>query len=169
MSTGDPTIQVEDAEGEERLGLVRHLFRCYAHEFAATIAVSLCMQGFDAELAGLPGRYAPPAGCLLLAMDGEHPAGCVALRDLGDGTCEMKRLYVAPSLRGRGLGRLLVETVIGRAERVGYRRMVLDSLPEMVEALALYRSLGFRATDGYGDSPVERTIYLEKRLSAQGS
>ena len=133
-----------DAVGEAGLGHARSLFRAYAAEFAGSIAEILCHQGFDAEVAGLPGRYAPPSGCLLLAMDGDMPAGCVALRDLGDGTCEMKRLYVAPEHRGLGLGRLLVEEVLRRAERMGYRRMVLDSLPEMAGALALYRRHGVR-------------------------
>ena len=135
-----------EAVGEEGLGQARRLFRAYAAEHAATIAESLCVQGFEAELAGLPGRYAPPSGCLLLAMVGDEPAGCVAMRDLGGGTCEMKRLYVAPEHRGRGVGRLLVEAVIRRAERAGYERMVLDTLPEMAGALALYRASGFVET-----------------------
>jgi ribosomal protein S18 acetylase RimI-like enzyme len=146
MKAGDPTIRLVDAEGEEGLGHARHLFRSYADEFADSIAESLCFQGFEAELAGLPGRYAPPSGCLLLAMDGDAPAGCVALRDLGGGTCEMKRLYVAPGFRGRGVGRLLVEELVRRAERSGYRRMLLDTLPEMAGALALYRAFGFVET-----------------------
>ena len=99
-------------------------------------------------------------------MEGDVPAGCVAMRDLGGGTCEMKRLYVAPEYRGRGVGRLLVEEVLRRAERAGYRRMVLDTLPEMAGAIALYRAFGFVETAPYWDCPVERTIYLERRLSA---
>jgi GNAT superfamily N-acetyltransferase len=125
MTPADPTVRVKDAEAEEGLGHARRLFRACA----ASIAESLCFQGFEAELAGLPGRYAPPSGCLLLAMAGESPAGCVAMRDLGGGTCELKRLYVAPEGRGRGVGRRLVEEAIRRAERAGYRRMVLDPCP----------------------------------------
>jgi ribosomal protein S18 acetylase RimI-like enzyme len=165
MQASDPTIHVTDATDEVRLDHARHLFRSYAAEFADSIAESLCFQGFDAELAGLPGRYAPPSGDLLLAMEGDRPAGCVAMRDLGGGTCEMKRLYVAPDYRGRGVGRLLVEALIRRAERAGYRRMVLDTLPEMAGALALYREHGFVETARYWDNPIERSIYLERPLA----
>jgi ribosomal protein S18 acetylase RimI-like enzyme len=158
-------IRVVDAEGEEALDQARRLFHAYAAEYAASIAESLCFQGFEAELAGLPGRYAPPSGCLLLAMVDDAPAGSVAVRDLGGGTCEMKRLFVAPEARGRGVGGMLVEEAIRRGERAGYRRMVLDTLPEMVGALALYRRHGFVEAAPYWDCPIERTIYLEKRLS----
>src|SRR5262249_51345680 len=147
-------------ESGARLEQARHLFRSYAAEFAESIGASLCFQGFEAELAGLPGRYAPPSGCLLLAMEGDRPAGCVAMRDLSGGTCEMKRLYVTPEYRGRGMGRLLVEGVVGRAERAGYRRMVLDTVPEMAGAIALYREQGFVETTRYWDNPIEETIYL---------
>ncbi len=131
-------IQVGDAEGEQGLDHARRLFRSYAAEFADSISVALCFQGFEVEVAGLPGRYAPPSGSLLLAMDGDTPAGCVALRDLGGGTCEMKRLYVAPEFRGRGVGRPLIEEIIRRAKRAAMR-MVLDTVPEMAEAIGLYR------------------------------
>jgi GNAT superfamily N-acetyltransferase len=165
MTPVEPTVTVVEAVGEEGLGHARRLLRAYAAEHAATIAESLCFQGFEAELAGLPGRYAPPSGCLLLAMAGGEPAGCVAMRDLGNGTCEMKRLYVAPEHRGRGVGRLLVGEVIQRAERSGHKRMVLDTLPEMTEALALYRSFGFAETAPYWECPVERTVFLERWLA----
>src|SRR6516162_7547851 len=111
MSEPDPMIRIADIVGEEGLDHARRLFRTYAQEYAASIAETLCFQGFDAEVAGLPGRYAPPAGCLLLAVRGDRPVGCVAMRDLGGGTCEMKRLYVAPEARGQGVGRLLVAQV----------------------------------------------------------
>ena len=166
MKAGDPTIRVMGAVGAEELGHARSLFRAYAAEFAGSIAEVLCHQGFDAEVAGLPGRYAPPSGCLLLAMEGDIPIGCVALRELGDGTCEMKRLYVTPKYRGRALGRLLVEEVLRRAERMGYRRMVLDSLPEMEGALALYRRHGFVETAPYWGHPTGHAIFMEKWLSA---
>ena len=136
---------------------------------AALVAEILAVQGFDAEVAGLPGRYAPPSGCLLLAMDGDIAAGCVALRDLGDGTCEMKRLYVTPEHRGLGLGRLLVEEVLLRAGRMGYRRMVLDSLPEMAGALALYRRHGFVETAPYWGHPTGHAIFMERSLGLPGS
>ena len=157
-------IQVVEAEGEQGLDHARRLFRSYAADYADSIAEALCFQGFEAELAGLPGRYASPSGRLLLAMEGDTAAGCVAMRDLGDGTCEMKRLYVAPECRGRGVGRLLVEEIIRRAGQAGYRRMVLDTVPEMADAIALYRSYGFVETSPYWDCPVERTIFMERAL-----
>jgi putative acetyltransferase len=169
MRSGDPTIRLEDAEGSEALDLARGLFRSYAAEFADSIAETLCFQGFEAEVAGLPGRYAPPSGCLLLAMQEDVPAGCVALRDLGDGTCEMKRLYVAPAYRGRGVGRLLVEEVVRRAGRMGYRRMVLDTFPEMAGALALYREHGFVETAPYWGHPAGRAVFLERPLGDEGT
>ena len=164
MKAGDPTIRVVDAVGAEGLGHARNLFRAYAAEFGPLVAVIFDVQGFDAEVAGLPGRYAPPSGSLLLAMEGDIPAGCVALRDLGHGTCEMKRLCVSPSHRGRGMGGLLIEEVIRRAERMGYRRMVLDSLPEMEGALALYRQHGFVETAPYWGHPTGHAIFMERSL-----
>jgi GNAT superfamily N-acetyltransferase len=169
MRSGAPSIRLEVAVGAEGLGHARHLLRAYAAEFAASIAETLCFQGFEAELAGLPGRYAPPSGCLLLAMDGDVPAGCVASRDLGDGTCEMKRLYVAPTCRGRGVGRLLVEDVVRRGERMGYRRMVLDTMPEMAGALALYRRYGFVESDPHWDHPADRAVFMQRPLGLTGS
>ena len=169
MREDAPMIQVTDATSQEALHHARRLFRSYVAEFADSIAETLGFQGFESELSGLPGRYAPPSGCLLLAMEGDRPAGCVAMRDLSGGTCEMKRLYVAPEYRGRGLGRLLVEGVVGRAERAGYRRMMLDTVPEMAGAIALYRQHGFVETTRYWDNPIEETIYLEKVLDVRGA
>ncbi len=158
-------IQVVEAEGEQGLDHARRLFRSYAAEFADSIAEALCFQGFDAEVAGLPGRHAGPSVCLLLAMEGDTAAGCVAMRDLGEGVGEMKRLYVPPEFRGRGIGRLLVEEIVRRAGQAGYRRMVLDTVPEMADAIALYRSFGFVETSPYWDCPVERTIFMERALA----
>jgi ribosomal protein S18 acetylase RimI-like enzyme len=168
MSACDPTIRVADAEGEGGLEHARRLFRAYATEYAASIGAALCFQGFEAELAGLPGRYAPPSGCLLLAMEGDRAVGCVALRDLTGDTCEMKRLYVASECRGQGVGRLLVEEIVRKAERAGYQRMVLDTVPEMAGAIALYQQQGFVDTTRYWDCPIEETIYLEKALGVPG-
>ena len=147
-----------------RSSQARRMFRAYAADTAGTTAESLCLQGFDAEVAGLPGKYAPPSGCLLLAMDGDEPVGCVALRDLGGGYCEMKRLYVSPGCRGRGVGDLLVGEVIRRGEGTGHGRMVLDTLPEMLGAIALYRRHGFVEATPYWDNPVGRALYLERGL-----
>jgi len=138
------------------------LFRVYA----AALEIDLGYQGFAAELAGLPGPYAPPGGELLLARDDEgRAAGCVALRPLSpDGCCEMKRLYVAPEARGSGLGRTLVAAIIGEAERIGYREIWLDTLPSMTPALALYRHFGFEPIPPYYETPIAGTVFLRRLL-----
>ena len=138
------------------------LFRAYADG----LGVDLEFQGFSAELAGLPGGYAPPRGELLLACADDGIAlGCVALRPLDeDGICEMKRLYVRPETRGLGLGEALVVAIIAAAEVLGYREMRLDSLPSMSAAMALYRRLGFFEIPAYRYNPVPGTVYLARRL-----
>ncbi len=130
-------------------------------EYGRSLDFSLCFQGFDEELAALPGCYAPPSGRLLLARgDGEY-IGCVGLRDLGDGICEMKRLYLRPVARGTGLGRVLAEKVIAEARAIGYSRMRLDTLPSMGAALGLYDDLGFADIGPYCFNPVEGVMYKE--------
>lgn len=143
---------------------VRGLFR----EYAESLDFSLCFQGFDEELASLPGPYAPPRGRLLLAesADGE-PLGCVALRDLGDGACEMRRLFVRPAARGTGLGRRLAQRVIEEARAGGWRRVRLHTLGRMVEARGLYPTLGFREVPADEPVPVEGAIFFERDLAGE--
>jgi putative acetyltransferase len=140
--------------------IVRELFR----EYERSLGVDLGYQGFEEELATLPGRYAPPRGRLLIAWDGDEVGGCIALRSLGDDLCEMKRLYLRPSSRGKGVGRALAMRAIDEARAIGYRAVRLDTLPTMSEARALYESLDFRRIPPYYPSPVLGTLYMERTL-----
>ncbi len=143
------------------LSAVTQLFRAYA----ASLPIDLGYQGFDGELASLPGKYAPPAGALLIARDGNRAAlGCVAMRPLEDGVCEMKRLYVAPEGRGQGLGKHLAHAIIEAARAGGHREMRLDTLASMHEAQKLYRALGFTEIAAYYDTPIEGTVFMSLLL-----
>lgn len=137
--------------------------------YAEWLDIDLGFQGFEAELASLPGKYGPPSGSLLLArLAGGTAVGCVALRALPTpGTCEMKRLYVSPEGRGQGLGRRLAEAIVGDARRFGYSRMCLDTLPTMTSALAVYRGLGFVETAPYYETPVAGTVFLALDLGGR--
>jgi GNAT superfamily N-acetyltransferase len=144
----------------EELDAVRALF----HEYADWLGVDLCFQGFDEELATLPGRYSPPDGRLLLARDGAMAVGCIGLRRIDATTGEVKRLYVRPAARGHGLGGELARRVVAAARKIGYRRLVLDTLEPMAEARSLYGSLGFREVPAYYANPLSGVIYMELAL-----
>jgi putative acetyltransferase len=157
----DRSPSVAQVASADELQLMRELFL----EYQQQLGVDLCFQGFEDELRGLPGRYAPPAGALLLAREGEQVTGGVGLRPLGEGSCEMKRLYVRPAWRGRGHGRALAEAVVEQARRAGYAVMRLDSLRRLGEALALYRAMGFREVAPYCHNPLEDVVYMELQLA----
>ena len=161
MHSGDKGLSFAQAESAEQLAQARELFLEYAH----SLGFSLCFQGFDQELASLPGKYAPPTGRLLLACWEGSLAGCVALRQLEPGVCEMKRLYLRTQFRGKGLGGLLAARVIAEARQIGYRRMRLDTVePRMKDAVAMYRKLGFAEIDPYTENPMEGVVYMELQL-----
>lgn len=152
------------ADTPELLQLAREIFR----EYAASLQVDLCFQGFDAELAALPGDYAPPGGALLLAFADDALAGCGALRALPDvdpaNACEMKRLFVRRAFRRFGLGRVLAQALIDRATSAGYSSMLLDTLDEMESARALYANLGFEEVAPYYFNPIPGAHYLKVSL-----
>lgn len=152
--------------GPARTGAEIAAVRSLMADYAAGLGVDLSFQGFAAELAALPGPYAPPGGALLLARGAEGTAlGCVALRPgPAPGTCEMKRLYVAPAARGGALGRRLAEAALDAARAAGYRRIVLDTLAGMETAQALYDRLGFADIAPYCDNPLPGTRWMGRAL-----
>jgi len=153
-----PTIR--PANGPDDIEAVRLLFA----QYAAELRVDLGFQGFSEELATLPGVYCAPRGVLLLAWSDGVPAGCVGVRPLDAAAGELKRLYVRPAYRGRGLARRLATAVLAEARSRGYSRILLDTLPTMIEAQRLYKDLGFREIQPYRPNPVAGTKYMELSL-----
>jgi ribosomal protein S18 acetylase RimI-like enzyme len=150
-------MEVMEAHSQQYVRDVRAIFE----EYANWLGFDLCFQDFDRELAELPGDYAPPPGRLLLAIEGDEVAGCVALRKWGTDGCEMKRLYVRDAFRGKGLGRTLATAVIDEARKIGYKWMRLDTLPSMIGANRLYESLGFVEIEPYRHNPIEGAKFME--------
>ena len=154
-------MRIVEANTHEDVDHARTLFK----EYEAGLGISLCFQNFDHELKNLPGDYAPPDGRLLLAKVDDQIAGCIALRKLAPGICEMKRLFVRPAYRSTGLGRDLVNTILDEARKLGYTHMRLDTLPgRMDKAIALYRSIGFVDIEPYYRS-VEGAKFMELDLA----
>lgn len=154
-------MKILQAESFEEIEAARRLFR----EYEAWLDVDLCFQSFEDELKNLPGKYAAPTGRLFLAFADEKIAGCIALRKIDDETCEMKRLFVREDFRGSGAGKKLIEKLIAEAREIGYKRMLLDTLPDkMPKAVALYGLYGFRQIAPYYDNPHKETLFMEKVL-----
>ena len=159
---GEPPFVISPVRAAEDLAATITLFRAYA----ASLDVDLAYQDFEGEMAAMPGKYAPPAGELLLARNPDGaPIGAVGLRPIDpSGCCEMKRLYVAPEGRGSGVGRALVDVLVEVARRGGYRELRLDTLPSMAGAQALYRKLGFEVIAPYYDTPIDGTVFMRRQL-----
>ena len=159
--TRNSGLSILQAESSSQIAQVRELFL----EYAQSLGFSLCFQNFDKELAGLPGDYAPPEGRLLLAEHEGALAGCVALHKLEPDVCEMKRLYLRPQFRGKGLGRILAERIITEARQIGYQHMRLDTVePVMKDAVAMYHKIGFKVIAPYRPNPMAGTLYMELKL-----
>lgn len=156
-------LKIFPAETDEDIEIVKGLSIKYAN----SLEFDLSFQNFEEELANLPGDYAPPKGCLLLAKYKDQPVGCVALKKLSNGICEGKRLYVRPKFRGLKIGRKLMESIIAEARSIGYARIRGDTIPSMQVAQALYASLGFKEIEPYCRNPIEGAVFIELSLVSQ--
>lgn len=164
-----PEIRLAFPDTPELISATREIFR----EYAGSLGIDLCFQNFEAELAGLPGDYARPGGCLLLAFVDSALAGCGALRPLPESdyanACEMKRLYVRPAFRRFGLGRVLAQALLDEAQQIGYSEVLLDTLDDMEAARELYASLGFEEIPPYYYNPIPGAHYLKATLGVTSS
>jgi GNAT superfamily N-acetyltransferase len=154
-------LKIENIKTSKHIEIARNLFR----EYADSLGFDLSFQNFEKELAELPGEYTPPGGRLYVAFERNRPAGCIALRRISADDCEMKRFYVCPLFRGKGVGKRLAARVISDAREMGYRRMLLDTVPSMKRALTLYRALGFKPIPPYRDNPVPGASFMELILA----
>jgi ribosomal protein S18 acetylase RimI-like enzyme len=158
----DIDVEIRAANPDE-MDAVRELFR----EYERRIGVDLCFQGFEEEVAGLPGAYAHPDGGIWLAIRTDRPIGCIALKPFGPGVCEMKRLFVRQEATGAGIGRALAERCVSEAREREFHTMLLDTLDSMAAAQSLYRSLGFREREAYYANPLPGVVYMEKPLAGR--
>jgi len=157
-------LKIVEANTKELIENAKGLIR----EYAQSLEFDLGFQDFAMEMENFPGQYASPRGCLYVALDENEPIGCVALRDIGQGICEMKRLYVRPYVRGQKVGKLLAEIVIKAARDMGYDFMRLDTIPSMKQANMLYNALGFKQIAPYRFNPLEGATFLELNLKEKG-
>jgi len=154
-------IRIIEAKTGEEIETARGIFR----EYESWLGLDLCFQGFEEELADLPGKYAPPDGRLFLAYSDKHLAGCAALRKIEPEVCEMKRLFVRHEFRRFGIGRLLIDELITAAREIGYQAMRLDTYPaKMGKAVHLYRKYGFNEIPAYYNNPYEGVLFMELQL-----
>lgn len=156
-----PDVTIAQAQSDLDIAAARDIFR----EYESWLGLDLCFQGFEKELAELPGKYSQPKGGLYLARVGSNVIGCIALREIGPGVCEMKRLYVREEFRGMNIGRRLIERLVADAKEIGYSRMRLDTYPpKMGKAVQLYTSYGFREIPPYYNNPTEGVLFMELEL-----
>jgi carbonic anhydrase len=153
-----PEFKLVEVAAVEQMPVVRELFQ----EYADWLKVDLCFQGFTEELENLPGRYSRPSGLIIIARSAGKAAGCIALKPLAEGICEMKRLYVRPEFRDHGIGTALVRTALDEAKRMGYRCMRLDTMAQMEAAIRMYQAHGFEEIPSYYDNPHEGVVYMER-------
>jgi len=157
----DKNITIYETGYENDVSEVKSLFI----EYAKSLNFDLCFQGFDEELTTLPGKYSPPEGIIYLAKLNDKIAGCIALRKLEKGVCEMKRLYVRPEFRRNGIGKLLCDKLLEKARSIGYKKMRLDTISHLMkDAVKLYKSYGFYEIPAYYKNPQEGVIYMELEL-----